>query len=97
MAFVPKKRTRQDIENIKNLFLSGKTIRKNGMGKFELGNSNSIGNIGRGESLSIDEQDFWTAVNELKQEGYVMKKWGDSYSGCCQYYVWCFRLKGENE
>ena len=48
MAFAPKKRTRQDIDNIKNLFLSGNTIRKNGMGEFELGNSKSIGNIGMG-------------------------------------------------
>lgn len=56
-------------------------------------------NVGRGdfEQLPRHTNEFYAAVNELNDEGYVVKKVSCEYSGCCQYHAVRYYLAGEDD
>lgn len=49
------------------------------------------------EKLPRHTKEFYDAINELKADGYVVKKLACDYSGCCQYHANRYYLAGEND
>lgn len=94
--FRPKKRNADDVDYIKNLFLNGTTIRKDGTDAFDISSAHNKRNIGEGggQIINIDANDFTKALDELKDEGYIIKT-KSGMGGCCQYSVTAYWLEGD--
>lgn len=90
-TFKPKKAVNETAE-IKKIFLSGKSIKIDGRGLVEV-TEDKYNNVKCPSGFS--EQCFFDAVNELKQEGYIVQRTGCQGSGCCQYHAVSYWLVGE--
>lgn len=76
-------------KEIYDRFMKGERIRVDGRGLVESGGE---GNIGKGEYINSSTALVHSVIGKLQQEGYMVRSWGDQYSGCCQYHVTNFRL-----
>ena len=103
-TFKPKKVTKSNaVKEIKDKFLNGAIIRHNANDEYDLfereeqkarsAMSGILGNIKSTNKVYFRSEDFYQAISELENEGYIMHEKSDSYSGCCQYHVCAYFLE----
>ena len=89
--FIPKKASTETNE-IKSILLSGNSIKIDGRGRIEV-NGCKYGNVEKRSAYSA--QCFYNAINELKEDDYIVEKCDCENSGCGQYHAVSYWLKGE--
>ena len=94
MANFKPKKANKEIKEIKDIFLNGNSIKIDGRGLVEV-TKDKYKNVKTPSRFS--EQCFFTAISELKDEGYIIKKCSCEGSGCCQYHAVSYWLEGEFE
>ena len=106
MAFKPKK-SEDSKQMYKQHLLNGDVLKIDGgaydqidlIPRSRLNDWGANGNVGCGnfEKLPRHTNEFYAAVNELKTDGYVVKKVSCDASGCCQYHAVRYYLAGEDD
>ena len=90
-TFKPKK-AKNEVAEIKEIFLSGKSIKIDGRGLVEV-TEDKYSNVNNPSGYT--SQCFHTAISELMSEGYIVNKCDCNGSGCCQYHAVSYWLVGE--
>lgn len=94
-TFKPKK-SKSEIERIKEVFLSGKSIKIDGRGFVEI-TEDKYRNVNESNLSSFTSSCVYDAMSELRKEGYIINSQSCQGSGCCQYHANSYWLVGEWE
>jgi len=95
MAYVARKRSKSDVQYLKDLLLRGWAIKKDGRGLLSYGHD-KYRNVGSGQGdtmLNNNPKDFSEAIQELEAEGYDVRHQSCAGSGCCQYHATAYWLE----
>lgn len=100
MAQVAKKRSRADVQHLKDLLLKGWSIKTDGRGLLSYGPDKyrNVGDAPGDTMLNYNPKDFSDAIQELEAEGYDVRHQGCQGSGYCQYHAtayWLVMVEGK--